>query len=216
MDTWIGGMHAIDMVRKRIIGTGPVDGRFSASGTTEDVVVFTRPDVVLSHAISFERMYGRRFAMYFAHNGRRPGIGNDPTEVFAAFSHRVWADVLSMCRPSLRANGTGYVFCHQQYCRDRSIDPIAEAPEYVGAEIYYGTNELGVSIQRISASNAKIKGLVCINGPCARVDGVKGVLDMSRNVLPFASRCSADHTFPIRKALILHRVAASRTDLRPA
>jgi len=64
-----------------------------------DLLLFTRPDVLLSHAIDVARFTAvpPRWAMYVAHSYRDVGVGNDPSEVFLLTSFDHWEAVARFC-----------------------------------------------------------------------------------------------------------------------
>lgn len=195
LDTWYAGMYFMNYICKTL----------DIKIKRQDMLLFSRPDIVYSHYIELNHIYNSLNVFYLAHNSHRAGYGNDPTELFVLMNYEVWNKVLNSCKPYVETNKIKT--CPKQMnCVNKTWDPVAEAVEYSGASLAYANADFSIGIVRP-------RGRICLNGRGCSVkkkNTLEGI-NFKQNMLPFHSRCHKHEDFLYRKAMIHHYVLPRRT-----
>ena len=143
LDTWFGGYAAHSAALRH----------HGVRSRADDMILFTRPDVVFSHAIRARSFSGlvTNYVVYLSHHsGPNPGRGNDPSEIVMMTSFEHWSRQYAWCNPRFR-NGR-LDFCpraRELRCGQRPPELMVELPSRLNATVWYGRKELSVGLHRM-------------------------------------------------------------------
>lgn len=177
LDTWFGG-YAVHQTVLKHHGTVPKGN---------DLLLFSRPDVVFSCAIDTWPFVGlaTSYVMYLSHRPAAHGSGNDPSEIFMLTSHAQYSLQFSFC--NVGYDGRRLVYCERSRelgCNGNSPELMVELPAKLNASVWYARKEASIGLHRMQG-----RGTVGIGG-AYQMHAQLPLVDVTKKVhRTFPARC---------------------------